>query len=282
MPELSSHVSPSLPPAHLPLRSEALQSFSADTESVRSTLQAVRAEQSAHDRAHDMADLHQLMRTALAARDDVSMIEILQIGRGEIPDAIKTLERALEHIIEDRQVDTTALPSQEAGNDNGPSLKLEPGNTGASHSSVDPLDREFIVNGIGAMQSLSKGTDRSWAITWSEIDTAKSIGSGSFKEVFRSTWHKDTVAVKVLDKTAPRETFQREVKIWKSLFHPNVLELLGASSASDDSEPPWFLVRDGLSFLILVCLSNVGLVQTGLRVLSTRKPRQVLEGLEQG
>jgi abelson tyrosine-protein kinase 1 len=52
----------------------------------------------------------------------------------------------------------------------------------------------------------------------------------------------------VLAETTPRNIFLREVKIWKSLDHPNVLELFGASSASGD--PPWFLVR-GISFLII-------------------------------
>ena len=68
-----------------------------------------------------MADLHQLMRTALAANDDVAMIEVLQIARSEMPKAIKTLERALEHVVEEGRLDseesTMALSSswQEAG-----------------------------------------------------------------------------------------------------------------------------------------------------------------------
>jgi hypothetical protein len=230
---------------------------------VRDTLRAVRAEQNAQDRAHDMADLHRLMLTALAANDDNAMITVLQIARSEMPDAIRTLERALEQLCQDGQVDaeesTTALPSQEeAGNDSGPSLEL--GNTGASHSSADPLDREFIVTGIDALRRLSKGTDLglpSWTITRFEVELEETVGFGSFSEVFRGTWRKHTVAVKVLDKTTPRNIFLREVKIWKSLHHPNVLELFGASSAS--GEPPWFLVRDG-PFLIPLYLSDVGLV----------------------
>ena len=152
----SSHVSPSLPPSHLPLRSAALQSFYyADTENVRSWLHAVHAEQNAQDPAHDMAGLRQVMFTALAANDDIAMIEVLQTAGSEMPDAIWTLARVLGHLSEDGQVDamgnTTALPPQ-ARNNNGPSL--EPGNTGASYSSVDqlvdPRNREFIVNGIDA------------------------------------------------------------------------------------------------------------------------------------
>ena len=246
--ESLSHVSP---PVRLPLPSAALPSFPVDTESVRDTLYAVRTEQNAQDRAHDMADLHQHMLTALSANDDNAMIEVLQIARSEMPDAIRTLERALEHVCKDDQVDaeesTTALPSQEEeGNNNGPSL--EPGNTSPSNSSADRLDREFIVTGIDALRRLSKGTDLglpSWTITQFEVELEEKVGFGSFSEVFRGTWRKNTVAVKVLDKTTPRKIFLREVKIWKSLHHPNVLELFGASSAS--GEPPWFLVREGFS-----------------------------------
>ena len=284
--ESLSHVSPSLAAVSLPLPSAALPSPVADTDSIRDTLHAVRAEQNAQDRAHDMADLHQQMFTALAANDDNAMIEVLQIARSEMPDAIRTLERALEHLYEAGQVDTeegvTALPSQEeAGNDNGPSL--EPGSTGATHRIVDPLDREFIVTGIDALRRLSKGTNLelpNWTITQFEVELEEKVGFGSFSEVFRGTWRKDTVAIKVLDKTTPRNLFLKEVRIWKNLHHPNVLELFGASSAQ--GEPPWFLVRGGLSFLITLCLSDVGLVRTGLQVLFTRKPREVFEGPQGG
>ena len=203
------------------------------------TLYALHAEQNAQDRAHDMADLHRLMLNALAANDDIAMIEVLQIMRSEIPDAIRTLERALERLFEGGQLD-----AEEVGKGNA---SLDPSNTGVSHNSADPLDREFIVTGIDALRRLSKGTDLglpSWTITQFEVELEEKVGFGSFSEVFRGTWRKHTVAVKVLDKITPRKIFLREVKIWKSLHHPNVLELFGASSAS--GEPPWFLVRDGL------------------------------------
>lgn len=34
--------------------------------------------------------------------------------------------------------------------------------------------------------------------------------------------------------------FKNEISIWASINHPNVLKLLGASSATGD--PPWFFV----------------------------------------
>jgi abelson tyrosine-protein kinase 1 len=36
------------------------------------------------------------MRAALQTNNDVQMIEVLQVGREEMPEAIKTLQRALE------------------------------------------------------------------------------------------------------------------------------------------------------------------------------------------
>lgn len=234
--------------------STVLQSTLANPESVRKTLHSLSAVQDAQDRAHDMADLRKLMRSALAAKNDVAMIEVLQIARSEMLEAIRTLERALERVLEDGQLDadesTTPLPtSQETGESINPSL--DHADTSASHIGADILDRQFIVTGINALRRLSKGTDLglpSWTITRFEVDLGERVGFGSFSDVYCGTWRKHTVAVKVLAETTPRKLFLREIQIWKSLYHPNVLELFGASSAS--GEPPWFLVRQYHSFLI--------------------------------
>ena len=66
------------------------------------------------------------------------------------------------------------------------------------------------------------------------------IGFGYFSNVYKGTWRKRVVALKVLAPTTPRNLFQHEIAIWKGMSHPNVLELYGASSAS--GEPPWFFV----------------------------------------
>ena len=222
---------------------------------MHTTLYVLRTAQNVEDRARDAADLRQLMRTALAANDDVAMFEVLQIAHSEMPEAIKTLERALERVVEDGKLDTeesatvpTSSQTEEAGKIISPSV--DPGTTSASQFSADTLDREFIETGIHALRRLSKGTDLglpSWTITRYEIDLEVKIGVGFFSYVYRGTWRKHTVAIKMLAETTPRKIFLREVKIWKSLYHPNVLELFGASSATGD--PPWFLV--GLSFLII-------------------------------
>ena len=73
-----------------------------------------------------------------------------------------------------------------------------------------------------------------------EVDRDMKIGIGFFSVVYRGTWRGRIVAIKVLADTTPRNLFVREIGIWKTLRHPNVLRLCGASSASGD--PPWFFV----------------------------------------
>jgi abelson tyrosine-protein kinase 1 len=190
------------------------------------------------------------MRTALAGNDDAAMIEVLQIARSEMPEAIKTMQRALEHVVEDRRAEadearlTLASPfSQEPRVDGGGAV-LQLSSDSVSGNSEDTLDREFIETGIDALRRLSKGTDLglpSWTITRYEVDLEAKVGFGFFSDVYRGTWRHHTVAIKVLAETTPRKIFVHEVEIWKKLYHPNVIELLGASSATCD--PPWFLVR---------------------------------------
>lgn len=47
-----------------------------------------------------MADLRNLMKTALGAGSDAEMLTVLGVRRDEMPEAIKTLQRALERVVE--------------------------------------------------------------------------------------------------------------------------------------------------------------------------------------
>jgi abelson tyrosine-protein kinase 1/abelson tyrosine-protein kinase 2 len=176
------------------------------------------------------------------------MIEVLQIARSEMPEAIKTMQRALEHVVDDGRIEADesslvlASPLSFEGHFEGGARvqrpSADPGSGGG-----DTLDREFIETGIDALRRLSTGADLglpSWTITRYEVDLEAKIGFGFFSEVYRGTWRQHTVAIKVLAETTPRKIFVHEVEIWKKLYHPNVIELLGASSATGD--PPWFLV----------------------------------------
>ncbi|KAA1466979.1 hypothetical protein DENSPDRAFT_63475 [Dentipellis sp. KUC8613] len=248
---------------------------------IRTLLQNLRARQNEEDRTRDMMDLRQLMRTALETNNDVAMIEVLQVGRDEMPEAIKTLQRALEREVErswsggdrsSRSSEGEGSPILERSNttrsrassvfrprgatvssindvrattySGTTSQSTDSGSSDGKRRAGDTLDREFMEGGIDALRRLSQGTELvplpSWTITRYEVDLEEKIGIGFFSDVYKGVWREHTVAIKVLAETTPRKLFVHEISIWKTLSHPNVLELLGASSASGD--PPWFFV----------------------------------------
>ncbi|OSC98358.1 hypothetical protein PYCCODRAFT_1480695 [Trametes coccinea BRFM310] len=251
-----------------------------DRAHVLATLQALTASQNERDMAHDAEDLRQLMRAALQANSDVEMIRILQVGRDEMPEAIKTLQRALEAEVErerESQGEAATAGEESVVEVKVKEVEVEPNGgaevvevaaslsrsaTVASTSSEatsssrsrrstasrtpqrDTLDREFIETGIDALRRVSGAEAAaglpSWTITRYEVDREEKIGLGFWSDVYRGWWKGRRVAIKVLAETTPRQLFVHEVSIWKTLQHPNVLELLGASSASSD--PPWFFV----------------------------------------
>ena len=238
-----------------------------DPREVQKLLQDYRRQQNTRDRANDLADLRQLMRTALQTNNDATMIEVLQIARDEMPEAIKTLQRALEREVE-RERNSTSESSSSSADESSPVYRargrasraasvtiaalpqqrasMESSDMGTSSEIsnapvLDTLDREFIETGIDALRRLSQGTDLTvpnWTITRYEVELDEKIGIGFFSDVYKGQWHGHTVAIKVLAETTPRKLFVHEIGIWKKLDHPNVLELLGASSATCD--PPWF------------------------------------------
>ena len=165
-----------------------------DHSQIIPTLTSLHSIQNSLDTAMDTADLRQLMRTALQTTSDVEMLDVLQIGHEEMPDAIKTLQRALEHITE-RDDDGAEVPpgqgvvvakvvkkvsQKRVGGPGGPlkrsrtiiSIDSSSSSTSSSgHSSEkkrDTLDREFIESGIDCLRRMSRGgvtSLPSWTIT---------------------------------------------------------------------------------------------------------------------
>ncbi|KAG6877678.1 hypothetical protein C0992_009504 [Termitomyces sp. T32_za158] len=159
------------------------------------TLKTVQASQDALDEERDSEDLRELMRAALQAGSDLEMLNVLQIGREEMPEAIKTLQRALERV-----GDAEAEAEKAKGMDGEKEKKkwglgrmraltetgTSPGKRGVSMSGSaekrrksvdvaiatgngnrnrnfadswgpDALDREFIESGIDALRRMSRG-----------------------------------------------------------------------------------------------------------------------------
>ncbi|KAJ3903739.1 hypothetical protein F5879DRAFT_803026 [Lentinula edodes] len=222
-----------IPPALFPSAS------SLPPTQVLPTLLSLTRHQAALDAESDYADLRGVMRTALSKGSDVEILKVSGLDAGEMAEAIKTLQRAHEAILERERWEDLQARQQE-------------------QEDKDTLDKEFIESGIDALRRMSRSTADparllpSWTITRYEIDREEKIGVGFFSDVYKGTWHTSpslsfyssyssrVVAIKVLAETTPRSLFLRETAIWKKLSHPNVLELYGASSASGD--PPWFFV----------------------------------------
>ncbi|EIM84603.1 uncharacterized protein STEHIDRAFT_100616 [Stereum hirsutum FP-91666 SS1] len=283
-----------LPPSNIPLLAAPEPTTAIPTPSspsqIHTLLQRVRMQQNEADQAHDLADLRQLMRTALQTNNDATMIEVLQVGRDEMPEAIKTLQRALEKEVEKEfeaegtstamtitastsatledeeeairkgwkpkglkrqraftvtSAGATTAPSGNPISRSGTYVSTHSSASGSSTSktSKDTLDREFMEIGIDCLRRISGTHDQPlppWTITRYEVDLERKIGVGFFSDVYKGKWRDHEVAIKVLAETTPRNMFIHEIHMWKTLVHPNVLELLGASSASGD--PPWFFV----------------------------------------
>ena len=153
-------------------------------------LNSLHSIQNSLDTAMDTADLRQIMRAALQTTSDAEMLEVLEVSRQEMPDAIKTLQRALERVIERDDEGVEAPPGKgvvlaktvnynEVEGSTGPLqwsgtiFSNDSSNTSSSgHSSErrDTLDKEFIESGIDCLRrmSLSRGIETSlpsWTIT---------------------------------------------------------------------------------------------------------------------
>ena len=204
---------------------------------VLAQLQAVTARQNERDAALDAQDLRQVLRGALQANSDAEMIRTLQVGRDEMPEAIKTLQRALEKEVERESVEgepvladanaytdaaAAAVPVSLARSATtasaGSHTTSSSAATGHSRGPRDTLDREFIETGIDALRRLSGAevTLPSWTITRYEVNRDEKIGMGGFSDVYKGTWRERVVAIKVLAPTTPRQLFVHEVSGWFS------------------------------------------------------------------
>ncbi|KAF5376712.1 hypothetical protein D9615_007795 [Tricholomella constricta] len=203
-------------------------------EEIHEKIRTIQDRQNERDRFNDIVEFERIYGKA---EDDRDALEILGVEKPDIPDAIKTLLRALEQLRIHNVVDklSTSLPSPRRSS-TWPVDRFE-----ARELSL--VDREFIERELQALKSAYKGplpTLPSWTITKFEVDLGELIGRGFFSTVYKGSWNRRSVAVKVLDIHTSKESFINEINVWKALSHRNVLELYGASSA--EGPLPWFLV----------------------------------------
>ncbi|KZV76074.1 kinase-like protein [Peniophora sp. CONT] len=223
----------------------------ANPAKIRDMLSGFRHAQDIRDRETDLADLRRLLSTALQEKDDMAMLEVLQIGRDEMPEAIRMLQQILSGLDEgvhptNRRPDSTTTTAYTGlypfARVHSPSIRI--GVRTPSPLALDTLDRDFITASIDALTRLSLEDDAgtsSWIIRPKEIVIYERISDKVFKGQCRGR----AVVIKTFARDKPDGLTADEIDRWKHLCHPNVIELLGASS--NRGQPPWFLVSPYLA-----------------------------------
>ncbi|XP_078160238.1 serine/threonine-protein kinase 52-like [Carex rostrata] len=108
---------------------------------------------------------------------------------------------------------------------------------------------KVLIEEIGASFPSSKCKSEEWEIDVSKLDIRYVIAKGTYGTVFRGTYDRKDVAVKLLDwgsenivtdaETAERRSsFCKEVAVWHKLDHPNVTQFVGASMVPSDLRIP--------------------------------------------
>lgn len=163
---------------------------------VLSTLCMLHDIQNTRDAARDLADLRSSMRAAMQTGSDAELCAVLQVAREEMPEALKTLQRELERIVEEEgregimeqdgmDEDAVLLDDKDKERTAGILGLIKRRRTTVSTKSNarsrrgigndsdgrsrDTLHREFIESGIDALRRASAGVDPaslpSWTIT---------------------------------------------------------------------------------------------------------------------
>ncbi|KAJ7644865.1 kinase-like domain-containing protein [Roridomyces roridus] len=76
-----------------------------------------------------------------------------------------------------------------------------------------------------------------WMISSFDVEVGVQIGAGGFGTVFKGTWNRTDVALKMIHNesgvTANLDMLRNEINIWMTLRHPNILQFLGANTLDD-------------------------------------------------
>ncbi|KAK7457153.1 hypothetical protein VKT23_010453 [Stygiomarasmius scandens] len=205
-------------------------------EQIREHLRTLQKHQNERDKARDLSDIRQLLTAALESKSDKDMMRILKLARDEVPEAFKTLFRMISVPGRvDRSQPSSAL---------GTTKRLPKSRAFTwpmDEEQTDMLDAELLDRSQLINNLVTEAGEPSWTIRKSDMAFQELVGRGFFSNVYKgvwrqSVWKRVTVAIKVLEPSTPLQDFNAELEIWKSLKHPNILPLFGASSPSEDTK----------------------------------------------
>ncbi|KAK7008148.1 kinase-like protein [Favolaschia claudopus] len=106
------------------------------------------------------------------------------------------------------------------------------------HEGSNP-ERKFLSHTLQYLASTSSEQVKveDWMISPFDVDHGQEIGSGGFGTVYKGTWNRTQVAIKLIRNqsgvAASADLLRKEIDIWMTLRHPNILQFLGANTLDD-------------------------------------------------
>ncbi|KAJ7089048.1 kinase-like domain-containing protein [Mycena crocata] len=162
-----------------------------------------------------------------------SMLQNDQKAKGKDTDDLNTRLTALQHSHRDLRRTLDINQSNMIALMVSIQRKLDAQETSKS------LENKFLHHTLQYLASMSgrQVTVGDWMISSFEVEFTDLIGEGGFGKVYKGTWNRTEVAVTVVrgstGATPDISILRKEIDIWLTLRHPNILQFLGANTLDE-------------------------------------------------